>query len=171
MISSYFIRKKIKACAGSSRQSHRSLSFDQVRSILVLYEARDSEQVKAGLEQLRKARKQVKTCVFLNKGLKPESMDGDFIIREQGDVDVWGMPVKELVRQFDSLDADLLINLGGQDCHLLHYLSLNHPCTFKAGIDYADQDWYELTLSGMGQGDLSFFFDQILFYLRSIRAK
>ena len=46
MTTSFFIRKKISASmAASCSGQHRSLPFDQVKSILVLYEAKDVEHV------------------------------------------------------------------------------------------------------------------------------
>ena len=172
MMTSFFIRKKISASmAASCSGPHRSLPFDQVKFILVLYEAKDAEHVKANLAKLGKEKKRVSTCVFLNKGLTPDSFEANLMIREQGDLNFWGIPSKEVINQCLAHEADLLVNLCGPDCHVLHYLSLNHPCTFKAGINYSDQGWYDLALSATEQGDLSFLFDQLLFYLRSIRAE
>lgn len=42
---------------------------------------------------------------------------------------------------------------------------------FKVGIKYPGQEWYDLGLTVTDKDDIQYLFGQILFYLRSIRAK
>ena len=66
MITSYFIKKKVQILAAAERQrSHRSLPFEQVKSILILYNAADHEALQEGIERLKAAHKQVQTCLFV----------------------------------------------------------------------------------------------------------
>ena len=66
MITSYFIKKKVQILAAAERQrSHRSLPFEQVKSILILYNAADHEALQEGIKRLKAAHKQVQTCLFV----------------------------------------------------------------------------------------------------------
>lgn len=56
-------------------------------------------------------------------------------------------------------------------CYALQYIALRHPSAFKVGIKYPGQEWYDLGLTVTDKDDIQYLFGQILFYLRSIRAK
>ena len=66
MFTNYFIKKKIQALVSDAGgRPHRSLSLDEARSLLVLYNIEDHEDVMRALEPLRKAKKDIKTCVYV----------------------------------------------------------------------------------------------------------
>ena len=61
MFTNYFIKKKIQALVSDAGgRPHRSLSLDEARSLLVLYNIEDHEDVMRALEPLRKAKKDIK---------------------------------------------------------------------------------------------------------------
>ena len=69
MFTNYFIKKKIQALVSdAAKRPHRSLSLDEARSLLVLYNIEDHEDVMRALEPLRKAKKDIKTCVYVPSG-------------------------------------------------------------------------------------------------------
>ena len=69
MFTNYFIKKKIQALVSDAGgRPHRSLSLDEARSLLVLYNIEDHEDVMRALEPLRKAKKDIKTCVYVPSG-------------------------------------------------------------------------------------------------------
>ena len=62
MFTNYFIKKKIQALVSDAGgRPHRSLSLDEARSLLVLYNIEDHEDVMRALEPLRKAKKDIKS--------------------------------------------------------------------------------------------------------------
>ena len=139
MFTNYFIKKKIQALVSDAGgRPHRSLSLDEARSLLVLYNIEDHEDVMRALEPLRKAKKDIKTCVYVPSG---------------------------------ALKADILIDITRPGCYALQYIALRHPSAFKVGIKYPGQEWYDLGLTVTDKDDIQYLFGQILFYLRSIRAK
>ncbi len=168
----YFINREIRASLRkSTSKQHHSLPFDRVKTILVIYEAKDEAEIKPILSRLKKEKKTIKTCVYVNKEPIEDPEKIDVLIRKKEDVSFWGIPSREKCQQLNALQANLLINLAGEENDILRYLSLNHPCTFKAGINYDDRNDFDLALSAAGDKDLAFLFDQILFYLRAIRMR
>ena len=150
MFTNYFIKKKIQALVSdAAKRPHRSLSLDEARSLLVLYNIEDHEDVMRALEPLRKAKKDIKTCVYVP----------------------WGFPSDSVLEKVGALKADILIDITRPGCYALQYIALRHPSAFKVGIKYPGQEWYDLGLTVTDKDDIQYLFGQILFYLRSIRAK
>lgn len=72
---------------------HRSLSLDEARSLLVLYNIEDHEDVMRALEPLRKAKKDIKTCVYVPSGGADIPFDDSNIpVHIKNDLNAWGFP-------------------------------------------------------------------------------
>lgn len=173
MFTNYFIKKKIQALAsGAIDRPHRSLSLDEARSLLVLYNIEDHEDVMRALEPLRKAKKDIKTCVYVPSGGADIPFDDSNIpIYSKSDLNAWGFPSDSVLEKVSALKADILIDITRLGCYALQYIALRHPSAFKVGIKYPGQEWYDLGLTVTDKDDIQYLFGQILFYLRSIRAK
>ena len=174
MITNYFIKRKIRSLAiQSPHRPHHSISWDKAHSILIFYTIKDHESIKKILNDLRREKKEVHTCVYVpTKDTLPSSTDKrTILILEKKDVNIWGFPSKNTKAKLKAIQADILIDLSHPDCLALQYAALLHACTFKVGINYTGQAWYDLGLSLTDKKDISYLFEQILYYLRSIRSK
>ena len=91
MFTNYFIKKKIQALASDAGgRPHRSLSLDEARSLLVLYNIEDHEDVMRALEPLRKAKKDIKTCVYVPSGGTDIPFDDSNIpVHSKNDINAW----------------------------------------------------------------------------------
>ena len=171
MITNYFIKKKIKELAAEERRgSRRSLPFDQVNSILILYNAADHEALQKGFKALKAAHKQLHTCLFVETDTVAVEIEKSGIILNKKLLSRWGFPQEAVVDQLSTISADLLIDLTRPGCYPMQYLALRHPSTFKVGLKYPGQEWYDLGLLVAERNDISYLFEQILFYLRTIHA-
>ena len=171
MITSYFIRKKIRKLAAEERQkSRRSLPFDQVKSVLVLYNAVDHEALREGFKMLKAAHKQLHTCLFVESEALAEEVKKSASVVEKKLLSAWGFPSEEVVSQLASIPVDLLIDLTQPGCYPMQYVALRHPSTFKVGVKYPEQEWYDMGLLVAERNDIAYLFEQILFYLRTIHA-
>lgn len=173
MFTNYFIKRKIQALASqASVRPRHSVSLDEARSLLVFYNEEDHDAVMAALEPFRKARKKVKTCVFVSsKGCDISFDEANIPVYAKDSLNAWGFPTETLVGQVAEMEADILIDISQAGCYALQYIALNHPCPFKVGIKYPGQDWYDLALSITEKDDTRYLFEQILFYLRSLHGK
>jgi len=173
MFTNYFIKKKIQALVSDAGgRPRRSLSLDEARSLLVLYNMEDHEDVMRALEPLRKAKKDIKTCVYVPSGGADIPFDDSNIpVHSKSDLNAWGFPSDSVLEKVGALKADILIDITRPGCYALQYIALRHPSAFKVGIKYPGQEWYDLGLTVTDKDDIQYLFGQILFYLRSIRAK
>ena len=132
----------------------------------------DHEDVMRALEPLRKAKKDIKTCVYVPSGGADIPFDNSNIpVHIKNDLNAWGFPSDSVLKKVGALKADILIDITRPGCYALQYIALRHPSAFKVGIKYPGQEWYDLGLTVTDKDDIQYLFGQILFYLRSIRAK
>ena len=132
----------------------------------------DHEDVMRALEPLRKAKKDIKTCVYVPSGGADIPFDDSNIpVHIKNDLNAWGFPSDSVLEKVGALKADILIDITRPGCYALQYIALRHPSAFKVGIKYPGQEWYDLGLTVTDKDDIQYLFGQILFYLRSIRAK
>lgn len=171
-LTNYFIRKKIKALAEQSRKrTRRFCALDEARRILVLYNADDKEMVAPFLRTLSELGKQVHACVYIPDNIIAEEPHSYMRIQGKTDLDMWYMPKDPVCKEFNSLQADILIDLTRGDNFVMHYLLLQHPCSFKVGAKNEDTDMYDFSISMTNGDNIQHLSEQILFYLRSIRSK
>ena len=171
ILSNYFIKRKIRELIARPPGRRRSFrGWNEVRNILVFYEAKDQDEVAPCLETLRKMQKQVAVCVYApgpGAGPFPEEYQ---VIRSK-DVNAGGFPSAATCRAVAETQADLLIDLSRPGCYPLQYLLLQHPCPFKTGSKAGGPDLYDLSILVTGQDGIRYLFEQILFYLQSIHSK
>lgn len=171
MITNYFIKKSVKKWASEENRGARcSVPFSQVKSVLVLYNKEDQEALRKGLDTLKAEGKALYQCIYVdNKAQKIEEKSGVLFVDKQS-LSRWGFPSEELVSQVAAVAVDLLIDLTRPSCYAMQYVALRHPATFKVGIKYPEQEWYDLGVVRTEESDIAFLFDQILFYLRAMHA-
>lgn len=171
IVSNYFIKKKIRGLIAQPPARIRGFrSLEEARSVLVFYQARDTETIRPCLESLRKMHKQLKVCVYAPVGVSLQLPDEHQFIANK-DLDAWGFPSESKRRAIREWKADVLIDLSGPSCYPLQYLILQHPCPFKVGPKHPDLDLYDLSILVTDRDDIQYLFGQILFYLQSIHSK
>ena len=173
MFTNYFIKKKIQAlvsdAGGRPRRSLPWMRHVRFWSCIIWRITRDAMRA---LEPLRKAKKDIKTCVYVpSEGADIPFDDSNIPVHIKNDLNAWGFPSDSVLKKVGALKADILIDITRPGCYALQYIALRHPSAFKVGIKYPGQEWYDLGLSVTDKDDIQYLFGQILFYLRSIRAK
>ena len=139
---------------------------------MLLYDFEDHESVTALLAPLLKAGKNITSCVYVrSKNINLPTFDSFIPVGLKGDLNAWGFPSEAIIERVNSIKADVLIDITHPACYPMEYLAVSHPCSFKVGIKYPEQEWYDLCVSVTDKDDVKYLFEQILFYLRSIRAK
>lgn len=171
-LTNHLLRKKVKALAGQSLKRRSSFcALEEARHILVLFNADDRDMVEPCLETLRKIHKQINVCVYVSGDTVPEMNPSYRVIQAKTDLDMWYIPKDEIVKKFNSNEADILIDLTRRNDYVMHYLLLQHPGTFKVGARSNELDLYDLTISLTEEADIKHIFEHILFYLQTIRSK
>lgn len=169
MFTNYFIKKKVQALAAqTANRSHHSISLNEARSLLVLYNDEDRNEVNIALDPLRE-QMDIHTCVYIPSKTSDAIPDDKTVpVYSKDSLNAWGFPSETLLDKTSAINADILIDITRPGCFALQYIALKHPCTFKVGIKYQGQEWYDLALAITDNNDIQFLFEQIVYYLRSI---
>ncbi len=171
ILSNYFIKKKIKALAkeASSRQS-RYCSLEEANNILVVFNLKDKKEVLLCIEKLKEFNKEINICVYVPK-LNREECDESWLQIKEDKLDSKGIPTNEMVRKFNEIPADILIDLTRTTNYPMHYLLLQHPSRFKVGNKSSLRDMYDMTVTMTDDDNIDELFEHLLFYLLTIRSK
>lgn len=165
-----FLRRKVRKLAWRKNgRKCRFCALDDARRVLVLFDAKDSDAVEPCLEKLRAAHKNVSVCKYTSGDAAAET--DCMTVSAKTDLDIWYMPRKATERKFCACDADILIDLTRPGNYVMQYLLLKHPAPFKVGAKNGGPDLYDLTVAVTENTDMRYVFEQIVFYLRTIRFK
>ena len=171
MLTNYFIKKKTEEFAIlASTRKHCFRSLESINNVLVLFCADDYDEVKPCIDKLRSMNKMVNTCIFTSKEVHGID-DFSLLVQAKNDLDWRGIPSEKLCQQLNAYSSDLLIDLTKKTNYPMHYLLLQHPCAFKVGIKRSELDLYDFSISATEKSEISYLFEQILFYLQVIRSK
>lgn len=173
ILTNYFIKKKIRKLAlGLPARKRGFCTLKDARSILVFYRAKDKEAVESCLEKLRMMHKLVSACLYVTDRVSDRSLPADYhTLDSKEDLTLWGFPKEDKCKEIKDIKADILIDLVGQDSYAMQYILLQHDCFFKVGAKQDETDFYDLSIRVTDRDDIKYLFEQILFYLQSIRSK
>ena len=156
--------------AEERQRSCRALPFDQVKSILILYNAEDHDALQKAFNALRSQQKQLHTCLFVESDTLSEKVKKSAIIVDKQQLSPWGFPREEIEKRLSAISADLLIDLTRPGCYAMQYLALRHSTPFRVGLKYPGQEWYDMGLLVAERNEIDYLFEQILFYLHTFDA-
>lgn len=168
----FFFKRKIrKLIENHTSRKHRFCSLEDAADILVLYRHEDTMAVEPKLKELKAMKKNVISCVSCSSKSVEESTPFVIHINEAKEADKYGIPNSELSAKVAKIKADILIDLSRGNCHILKVLMLQHPSTFKVGERAKEDSLYDFSLIMTEGAETAELFENLLFYLRTIRSK
>lgn len=178
ILTNYFIKRRIDALLSSVTRSRRFKTIDEINTVLLLYHAADTKKVETCVSRLREMGKTVYTCGYKAEEApqnlsKNEGADNDthIYIRNKQDVNMWGIPSEVILERMNACCPDIVIDLTCRKDYVMQYLLLKCDCNFKTGIKSDERDLYDFSISAVESKDLTYLFEQIIFYLQTIRSK
>lgn len=172
-ISTYIIKKKIQklSCASSSDREKHSIGIEEARSVLILGDWKDYERIYDIAKRNSALKGKVSFCMLVNNDLPKDSDKNICIVDSKKDINNFYIPNQDCIEKVTSIKADILIDLSSSESYSLKYILLNHPSTFKVGVKNENADLYDLSILMTESNNIEQNFEQILFYLNSIRSK
>ena len=165
-IFNYFLRKQ------PARQAVFP-HFDDVRSVLVLYESDLSEKntlVKALRDELILENKDVVLWGYCNKKEITSLILPQSRILGRPDINLLGAPKRDVIEDLQKRPYDLLIDLTQQPCLPLRYVAMYARADFKASLNN-NSGLYDFMIDMEPQQTPEELFRQIVKYLKMINAK
>lgn len=171
-LSSYSIKRKIQTLLKSnSNRKFKSLELDKTDNILILSDYEDILPLQEIIKSEPLLKNKVTVC-YINGAKETELLLAKSLkIDLDKDTNAFLIPSMQCIESFNSINADMIIDLSNSSSYTLKYLMLQHPALFKVGIKQSKDNLYDLSILMTESNDLRQNFDQILFYLKRIRSK
>lgn len=153
------------------KRQHRSITFDEARSIGILYNAtneRHYETVKQYVKQLRSHHKEVLALGFVDAKQLPamwySKLGLDFFTRK--DLNWQMIPNNLYIQNFIKGKFDILLMLNIENCFPLKYLAAVTEAKFKIGrYDKKNVDIFDMMISMDEKSTFYQFIQQVNHYL------
>lgn len=161
-------RKERQALKANPR-AHSFLSFDQIETILILFDSKEINQVVRLAKELRSLGKNVLlwTSVTREETIRPMKDADGLSLRvitpqEKSKLNILSAKVLD---EFKALKYDMLLDFSSEDNIVMSYLAANTTCSFCIGLREAKNPIYDfIYLKGQDQDFLDAF-GQIKNYL------
>lgn len=172
ILTHYFIKRKINRLLSSARRSRRFKTINEIHNVLLLCHAEDAKEVEQCAVRLKKAGKKITICMYETTPAASRNDDSDILyVRPSQDVTVWGFPESSVMQKVNACPSDIIIDLTRKNEYVMQYLLLRSECDFKVGIRSEENAFYDFSVSATENKELSYLFEQIIFYLQTIRSK
>ena len=171
----FLVKNKIKNLCKNSSRVKKFLSMDKIRSILILFETADYEEVDAYVIHLEKMSKNVKGYAYKVKDDKYDYSETPYrIIEHKVDTNSSGVPGNALLDELSAQTYDLLIDLTVKENITLEYLVAASNIPLRVGLKKNKLPIYDISISKLPKNkkgsDCVELGRQILHYLSTIRS-
>jgi len=159
------------------------MTFQKAGTILLIFESDLSEEnprIHRIIQLLTLDGKKVTAWGFLNKKESITPVSPDYKILLPKNFGLFNKPKKQIFNELLSKEYDLLIDLSTNNLIYLDYIVLCARAKCKAGIKKQRVNYYDFAMDmdnylaknniETGDLDISFIFDQIIFYLKNIHS-
>jgi hypothetical protein len=161
----YFIKRKIKAMLAQPRET-RSVSINEARKVLILAEAADVVAISDYITSQSPLKD--KTTICAQGANVPEGVEK---VDAKLETNSSWIPNEALVKRFDTIEADIIIDLSAPNDYVMKYLMVNSGVGLRVGVTVEEWNLYDLSVSMTESTETIEKLKQILFYLKSVRSK
>ena len=173
----FFKSNKLKSILRKNNRKHAFLDFDNIFSILVLFETKDYDVVDSFVEELQKMGKTVAGYAFRVKDDVYDYSETNFkIVSNKEHLNKSGYPDDVLLKQLNTERYDAVIDLTIKENFSLEYILATVNATMTIGLKKNKLPFYDLTISKLPQtkeakvSPVRELIKSILFYLKTIKG-
>ncbi len=171
ILSHYFIRKKILSMqVQSAVRRPKALSLEEAERILLVYDYSDKDEVEACLAGIE-GKQEWSHLIYAETPVAETDISPERMVCTRKELNTRGFPPESLVKKVKSVKADLLIDLTTDVYYPLLYMIVQHPAGMKVGVKKPFGEFYDLSLALNSCENISYIWQQIVFYLQSFRTK
>jgi len=166
-----FLNNRIKKLSNKHSRYKTFREYKDIRKITLLFDMENLTEVEAFVKMLLNDGKQVIAHSFVKKKTAYPQLSETFHIWNKENLDFWHIPQSSDIKEFQASKPDTLIDLTNGTSPVLRYLFLNSTAAFRVGFNDENAQLYDLLIERTKEQDFSFFVNQMLFYMKSLRTK
>jgi len=167
-----FYQKHLQRKVAEMKVRRHQVNFENAKTIGLLIEAGDRENLVFAdkyREQLRKTRKQVKILAYFNDKGNHENLTVNFFTDK--DMNWYGIPNSEQVRDFIDRPFDILISLHLDASRPLEYISTISNAKMRVGLHALDKEYcYDFMIDPTDVSTLNQYVKQFEDYFKIINV-
>lgn len=169
---SFSINKKIDSALKKNKRELIFHRFDDMKSVLVLFNFKDWTEIKCIIQDLESTGKKVILWTIQprrhedNQIIFPEKVR---VVCQKEISRLWGIS-PSLIKEFRSLQCDTLIDLTEGSNKILLYLLASSPVNFRIGIYEPEYNLYDFIVIRPEEASLAEAYNQVKFYLNNVQS-
>jgi len=167
----FFLNNRIKKLSKKHSRYKTFREYKDIRKITLLFDMENLPVVETFIKTLMDDGKQVIAHSFVMKKTAYPQLSETFHIWNKENLDFWQIPQSADIKAFKASKPDTLIDLTNGKSPVLRYLFLNSSAAFRVGFNDENAQLYDLLIERNKEQDFSFFVNQMLFYMKSLRTK
>jgi len=164
-----WVKTSVRRLKKTFKRNKQFKAFEAINRVLILYDYDKQPSVERLVQPLLKAGKAVKAVSWYPQK-QHEPLPASYIIWHPGMVNPGGFPLKKYVEELIDFQADILIDVRMLPNAQTDYLFFQLPIDYRVGLNASLADQLDLLLSCDSRHEFSFFIDQLLFYIKTIRT-
>lgn len=166
-----FLKYRVGKLLKSFVRKKNFREYDAIKQITILFEIDDFDKVVDFVDLLEADGKIVTAYSFDSKNHIFSDLPENYIIWNKATMNSLGFPNSVAMNLFKEKNSDTLIDLTYHSLPIFNYLFLNSTADFRVGFDNEHPLLYDLLIERNQEQDFSFFAEQLLFYMKSLRSK
>ena len=167
------LRTAIRRLKRNYVRSKCFLEYDEIQRVLLFFNIEHIDGILPVIQSLKSDGKTVRVYCLEDDKVKGERkpLPADVRVWKKADLNRLMVPKKVCIDELAAFQADTLIDLTLRPS-LVHDFMYHHTqASYRVGLGRQDPTRFDLLLAVDDQHDAPFFFQQLLFYLKSIRTR
>lgn len=170
----YLAIKSINKVLSTQDRNSYYPDFKSIKTILILFRSEENEKnkfIREIIANLKNQGKKVTVWGYLDKKETITAVLPDFRLFSNSELTFYKIPKSILTEEFTNIEYDMVIQLCNEDIYSLDYLLAKANSQFKVSKNKPYKGISDFMIEVDESADDVFLFNQILFYLESIKAK
>lgn len=164
----FYIKKKINSVLKNHNRTHVFRSPEKIVTVLILFNAKDWDEISQITKELREAGKEVLLWTTQSKGGSIFSQPNVRVITQK-ELSKTQVLSSAVLNEFGALKYDTLLDLTTKDDNALLYLLGINKSEFCIGIKELDYKVFDFIILKDDEQNLIETYNQIKFYLNNVR--
>jgi len=166
-----FLKHEIKRLTKKYVRSKQFREYEVIHDVIVFFNMENLPDVELFIKTLIQDGKNVTAYSFDKKNITALRLPDCYHLLTKDALNFGCIPKKNELLAFKRKQADTLIDLTINPSLILKYLFLNSSADYRIGFDRENAALYDLLIEHNQEQGFSYFLDQMLFYMKSLRTK
>jgi hypothetical protein len=149
-----FIKKKVKKLSENANRSKKFLNFNEIQTVLILFETKDYEEADTFIERLKQMGKQVMAYAYKDKKDEYDYSETSYkIIEEKQATDWFENNLDDLAEKASLRHYDIVIDLTVRRNPVLEYILLQTKTDMTIGLKKTKKTIYDLAITSLSPSE------------------